>query len=220
MPGSNTLPFLRVIDGQDSNRPGGSSSVSLGSVRVSSGFFVPASKSRSVSGSIHLFLTFAHGVCASSAGPFLADAPSLVSKAEVSGPRQEGLRGHSPSGPEQLLVGCSAEEILLPRLPRLLSTSLLCRQVLAPPSLLDCSEEVRGNGAPRSRGRTPAFYCQPDAIFSVYVGQKNKTQGRGCRPVSFSLVRLLAEQRMGSLLTRDYRTVHPALASTHPLGHS
>lgn len=110
--------------------------VSLGSAQVSSGFFVPASKSRSVSGSIHLFLTFAHGVCASSAGPFLADAPSLVSKAEVSGPRQEGLRGHSPSGPEQLLVGCSAEEILLPRLPRLLSTSLLCRQVLAPPLYL------------------------------------------------------------------------------------
>lgn len=136
MPGSNTLPFLRVIDGQDSNRPGGSLRVSLGSAQVSSGFFVPASKSRSVSGSTHLFLTFAHGVCASSAGPFLADAPSLVSKAEVSGPRQEGLRGHSPSGPEQLLVGCSVEEILLPRLPRLLSTSLLCRQVLAPPLYL------------------------------------------------------------------------------------
>lgn len=67
--------------------------VSLGSAQVSSGFFVPASKSRNVSGSIHLFLTFAHGVCASSAGPFLADAPSLVSKAEVSDPRQEGLRG-------------------------------------------------------------------------------------------------------------------------------
>lgn len=67
---------------------------------------------------------------------------------------------------------------------------------------------------------TRAFYCQPDAIFSVYVGQKNKKQGRGCHPVSFSLVRLLAEQQLGSLLTRDYQTVHQALASTHPLGHS
>lgn len=119
MAGSNTLPFLRVIDGQETNRPGGSLLVSLGSAQVSSGFFIPASKSRNVSGSIHLFLTYAHGMCASSAGPFLADAPSLIFKAEVSGPeagRPKGglILGHSPSGLEQLLVGCSAKELLLP----------------------------------------------------------------------------------------------------------
>lgn len=178
MPGSNTLPFLRVIDGQDSNRPGGSSSVSLGSAQVSSGFLVPASKSRSLSGSTHLFLTFAHGVCASSAGPFLADAPSLVSKAEVSGPRQEGLRGHSPSGPEQLLVGCSAEEILLPRLPRLLSTSLLCRQVLAPPLYLIALRKS-GGMVPHGAGADTSLLLSARRHFLSLRGSKKQNTRTG-----------------------------------------
>lgn len=181
MPGSNTLPFLRVIDGQETNRPGGSLRVSLGSAQVSSGFFVPASKSRNVSGSIHLFLTFAHGMCASSAGPFLADAPSLVSKAEVSGPEAGRPKGASswaivPLGRNSSLWGAPQRRSCC-RLPGLLSTSLLCRQVLAPPLYLIALRKSGGMVPHRAGDGHPCLLLSARCHFLSLRGskkQKNK----------------------------------------------
>lgn len=199
--------------------------VSLGSAQVSSGFFIPASKSRNVSGSIRLFLTYAHGMCASSAGSFLADAPSLVFKAEVSGPEAGRPKGASswaivPLGWNSSLGGAPQRSSCCLDFPTF-AISLLCRRVSAPPPYLIALRRS-GGMVPHGAGDghpVPSTVSQMPFSQFTWV-KKNKNQGRGCHPVSFSLVRLLAEQLLGSLLTRDYQTVHRALASTHPLGHS
>lgn len=161
---------------------------------MSSQFFVPASESRNVSGSTHLLLTYAHGTCASSCRDFffffLAEAPSLISKAEVSGPEAGRPKGTSswamvPLGWNSSFwtrrsQGCLAEELPLPRFPHLLSTSLLCGQVSARPLYLIALWKSGGTMPPTELGMdTCAFYCQPDVMFSIYVGQKNKKNKDG-----------------------------------------
>lgn len=183
--------------------------VSLGSAQVSSGFFIPASKSRNVSGGIYLFLTYAHGMCASSAGPFLADAPSLIFKAEVSGPEAGRPKGASswaivPLGRNSSLWGAPQRSSCCLDFPTF-SISLLCRQVSAPPLYLIALRRSGGMVPHGAGDGHPCLLLSARCHFlSLRGSKKNKKQGRGCHPVSFSLVRLLAEQLLGSLLTRGY----------------
>jgi hypothetical protein len=121
---------------------------------------------------------------------FLAEAPSLISKAEVSGPEAGRPKGTSswamvPLGWNSSFwtrrsQGCLAEELPLPRFPHLLSTSLLCGQVSARPLYLIALWKSGGTMPPTELGMdTCAFYCQPDVMFSIYVGQKNKKNKDG-----------------------------------------
>lgn len=139
-------------------------------------------------------------------GLFLGEAPSLVCKAEVSGPeagRPEGTSSWAivPLGRNSSWTrrsqGCLAEELLLPRLPHLLSTLLLCRQVSARPFYLIA---LWKSGGTMSHGAVDGHQCLLLSarchVLSLRGSKKQKTR-MGHHPVSFSLVRLLAEQLLG-----------------------
>lgn len=99
--------------------------------------------------------------------------------------RQKGLRGPH-LGPWSLWAG---QLLLDQKIPGVLSRGTPAASISPPalytpsfragigmPCLLDCSVEVRWNDAPTELGMdTYAFYCQPDVMFSIYVGQ-NKTK--------------------------------------------
>lgn len=145
--------------------------------------------------------------CASSAGSFLGEAPSLVSKAEVSGPEAGRPKGTSswaivPQGGNSSFwtrrsQGCLEEELLLPRLPHLLSISLLGRQVSARPLYLVA---LWKSGGTMPHGAGDGHLCLLLSarchVLSLRGSKKQKTR-TGRHPVSFSLVRLLAEQLLG-----------------------
>lgn len=144
--------------------------------------------------------------------------------------RQEGLRGPhlgpwnpwagtAPSGPEDPRVlsrGAPAASIS----PSALYTPSF-RAGIGMPCLLDCSVEVRWKR--RVHGAGDGHLCLLLSagchVLNLCGSKQNKTTRMGLHPVSFPLVRLLAEQLLWPLLTRGYQTVHQALASTHPLGH-
>lgn len=160
-------------------------------------------------------------------GLFLGEAPSLVCKAEVSGPEAGRPKGTSSwaivplgwnSSWTRRSQGCLAEELLLPRLPHLLSTSLLCRQVSARPLYLIALWKSGGTMS-QSCGWTlvPSTVSQMSCSQFTWVKKTKNKDG----PPSCFLFTCEASSRAapGRLLIKGYQTVHQALASTHPLDH-
>lgn len=177
----------------------------------------------------HIFLSDpSHGMCASSAGPFLGEAPSLVSKAQVSGPEAGRPKATSswaivPPGWNSSWTrrsqGCLAEELLLPQRPSPALYIPSLQAGIGMPSLLDCSVEVGWNDAPQSWGWTPVPSTLSQMSCSQFTWVK-KTKHKDGPPSRF-LFPCEASSRAAPrpLLIKGYQTVHQALASTHPLDH-